>query len=99
MPQLRHPMAYAGGRQGCGAANRPATGVRGASLPFGKVAMVANDTSQTTPTRRRGALRWFRLVVITLILINVVAMLFRLAWSSLTGNSQGATRRPSSAER
>ena len=87
MPQLRHALGDAGGGHGRAsaaadrhAAGRPAIGGR----PFGTVAMSAADIlpPAPTPARKGGGPHWFRLVVIALILIVVVATLVRSTRSS-----------------
>jgi hypothetical protein len=93
---MRHALADNGGRHARAAANCPAIGGRGdrrnPNQPFGQVAVSAADIVQPAPTpnrareaalTRKGAgLRWFRLVVITLILIGVVATLVKSTWSN-----------------
>ena len=100
MPQLHHSLADIGGRhtRAAAAANCPAIGGRGdcrnPNQPFGQVAVSAADIMQPAPTpnqvhdpasaRKGGGVRWFRLLLITLIMIGVVAMLVKLTWSNYT---------------
>lgn len=76
MPQLHHSLVDIEGRRtgAAAAANCPAIGGRSGGRkpdrPFGQTVM--------------STAFWFRLLLVALILIGVVATLFRLAWSNFT---------------